>query len=76
MGEKSMAVAMIISFIFAGLGIAYAGDVKKGLIIFGASVVCNLASLYVGIIASIVSLIIWAYGMYATYQEVKLVNGE
>ena len=29
--EKSMAVAMILSFIFAGTGIAYAGNLEKGM---------------------------------------------
>ena len=34
MAEKNMIVALIISFIFTGLGIAYAGDVQKGIIFF------------------------------------------
>ena len=75
MAEKSMAIALIISFFLTGLGIAYAGDVKKGLIIFVIGVICGLLNLYVSTLFGIVAIIVWAYGLYATYQEVKLVNG-
>ena len=75
MAEKNMAIALIISFILSGLGIAYAGDVKKGVIIFAITVVCNILNLYVSSLFLILSIIVWAYGLYATYLEVNLVNG-
>lgn len=75
MAEKSMAVAMIISFIFTGLGIAYAGDTTKGVGIFAAAVICNILGMYVSMIFSIISLVLWIVGMYLTYTQVKAVNG-
>ena len=76
MAEKSMAIALIISFIFTGLGIAYAGDVKKGVGLFAVAVVFNILGFYVSSIFSIISIIVWIAGLYLTYQEVKMVNGE
>lgn len=35
----NMALGLIISFFLPGLGIAYAGDIKKGLIIFIVSLI-------------------------------------
>ncbi len=75
MAEKSMAIALIISLILTGLGIAYAGNTKKGVIIFAIAVVFNILSMWVAMIFSIFAFVIWIYGMYATYQEVQLVNG-
>lgn len=75
MAEKNMIIAMIISFIFTGLGIAYAGDVKKGVIFFAIGVVLNILGLYVNKIFSYISLLVWAYALYATYKEVQAVNG-
>ena len=75
MAEKSMVIALIISLIFTGLGIAYAGDTKKGVIIFAIAVILNILGMWVAMIFHIISFIVWIYGMYATYQEVQLVNG-
>ena len=76
MAQKNMWIAMIISFIFTGLGIAYAGNVQKGVGLFAAAILCNILGMKVSVILSIISIVIWIYGLYATYQEVKLVNGE
>ena len=76
MAEKNMIVALIISFIFTGLGIAYAGDVKKGVGLFAVAVVLNILGMFVNGIFSYISILVWIVGMYLTYQEVKLVNGE
>ena len=75
MAEKNMIIALIISFIFTGLGIAYAGNVQKGIIFFVIGVVLNILGMWVHMIFAIVSLIFWIYALYATYQEVKAVNG-
>lgn len=76
MAEKNMIVALIISFIFTGLGIAYAGDVKKGVILFAIGVVLNILGMWVNMIFSYISIIVWIVALYLTYQEVKAVNGE
>ena len=75
MAEKSMAIALIISFFLTGLGVAYAGDVQKGVILFVIAVICNILSFVVNPFIAIIALIVWAYGMYATYVEVNAVNG-
>ena len=71
MVDKNMTIALLISFFIPGLGIAYAGDVKKALIILGAWVVCKILSFF-SFYMSIVVFLIWTYGMYATYQEASL----
>ena len=76
MAEKNMIVALIISLIFTGLGIAYAGDVKKGVILFAIGVVLNILGMWVSLIFSYISIIVWIVALYLTYQEVKAVNGE
>lgn len=75
MAEKNMIIALIISFIFTGLGIAYAGDVKKGVGIFAIGVILNILGIWVHIAFSYISLIVWIAALYLTYQEVKAVNG-
>lgn len=75
MAEKNMIVAMIISFIFTGLGIAYAGDLKKGIGIFAVGVILNILGMFVNQIFSYISIIVWVVALYLTYQEVKAVNG-
>ena len=75
MAEKSMAIALIISLILTGLGIAYAGNTKKGVIIFAIAVVFNILSMWVSMLFSVLAFVVWIYGLYATYQEVQLVNG-
>lgn len=66
-----MMVALVISFILTGLGIAYAGNVQKGVILFAAAVVLNVLGLWVSMIFSLLSIAVWIYGLYATYQEVN-----
>lgn len=76
MEEKSMAIALVISFFLPGLGLAYAGDVQKGIMIFAASIICGIISLYfAGMFFGLVRFILWIYGLYATHQEVKFYNG-
>ena len=71
-----MIVALIISIIFTGLGIAYAGNIKKGVGIFAVAVLLNILGMWVSGIFAIISLIVWVAGLYLTYQEVKIANGQ
>jgi uncharacterized Tic20 family protein len=75
MAQKNMAIAIILSILLTGIGIAYAGDVKKGLIYFAIAIVLNILGMWVSFIFSILSLILWVYALYQTYLEVKAVNG-
>jgi len=72
--DKSMAVAIIISFILPALGIAYAGDKKKGIILFIAGVVLNILGRAVPIFA-VAGMAIWVYGLFETYNEVERARG-
>lgn len=75
MANKNMKVALLISVIFTGLGIAYAGNVKKGAIIFIAKLICNVLSMIFSNIFYYLGILLWIYGLYATYLEVNAVNG-
>ena len=68
MAEKNKALALVISFIFTGLGLVYLGDEKRGLILFGIAILLNCMGMWVTSIFSYLSLIIWLYGLYATYM--------
>ena len=65
MAKKNMIIAMILSIIWSGLGLIYAGDMKKGIIL---AVLAIIFGLFV--------FIVWIYSLYATYKQVKAVNGE
>lgn len=73
MAEKNKILAMVISFILTGLGIAYLGDVKKGLILFAVAVVLNCLGMWVNQIFSYISILVWIYGLYATWKEAEAV---
>ena len=70
----NMKVALLISVIFSGLGLAYLGDVKKGLSYFGITIVLNVLGMWVSSIFSFISILVWLYALYLTYIEAQLVN--
>ncbi|WP_407381033.1 hypothetical protein [Methanobrevibacter sp.] len=73
--QKSMIVAMIISFFLAGLGIAYAGNVGKGVKIFLLALFVFIINIFVFMgILSVVYVIIWIAGLVLTYLEVNEAN--
>lgn len=74
MAEKNMKVAIVISIIFTGLGIAYAGDLKKGLSYFALAIALNILGMWVSYLFSWASYLLWAYALYLTYLEVNAVN--
>lgn len=75
MAQKNMIIALVLSFIWSGLGLIYAGDTQKGIILAVAALICELLYFYVNQIFGIIVFIIWIYSMYATYKEVQAVNG-
>jgi TM2 domain-containing membrane protein YozV len=71
-GGENMAspiIALIISFFLPGIGTVYAGNIMKGIIIFVVAVILGaLATVFLlGIIAYILYIIVWLYGMYDAY---------
>lgn len=73
--EINMTLALVISFLLPGLGITYVGNAKKGVIIFAVCLMLSIFGLGFGIF-SVFSRLIWAYGLYLTYNEVRMANGE
>ena len=74
--EKSMPLALILSFLLPGIGIVYAGDVAKGLAVFIGLVVINflLNTLLKSPITPILSIALIICSLYLTYEEVNAVN--
>lgn len=66
-------LAAILSFFIPGLGQAYAGDIKKGVIFFVIAVVLALIVTFVlqGIIMSIIDIAFSIYAAYDAYQMAK-----
>ena len=69
-----MMTALIISVIFTGLGIAYLGDVKRGIKLLALAVVLNILGMILHYIFSYMSILLWIYGLYATYVETQKTN--
>jgi hypothetical protein len=76
MAKKNMIIALVLSLIWSGLGLIYAGDVQKGIILAVVAIIAEILYLFVNQIFGIVVFIIWIYSLYATYKEVKAINGQ
>ncbi len=72
--DKNLILALVISFLLTGLGIAYAGDKKKGIILFIVGLVLNIIGRAIPIL-TVAGIIVWAYGLYETYNQAKIANG-
>lgn len=72
--EKNMILALFLSVFLMGLGLVYAGDKKKGIILFIAILIFHRLRKFE--IFFIIAIILWAYAIYETYKEVKRANGE
>lgn len=69
--------ALILSFLFPGIGILYLGNLPKGLTIFFVTVILVPLRIYssFGLMFSVLSFLIWLYGLYATNMEYKKLYG-
>ena len=75
MEEKNMVFAIILSLLWSGLGLIYAGDRNKGLILAIVAIIFDILMYTVNIMFGMVVFIIWVYSIYETYQEVQAING-
>ncbi len=73
--KKNMHLAILLSLFLISLGICYAGNKKKGIILFVIILIFTRLRHASGIFFAI-SMIIWVYALYETYREVKIANGE
>jgi len=70
--EKNPAIALVLSFIFPGIGQLYNSQTNKGIyLIIGYIVSWFLTLLLIGFL---LALIIWLYGMYDAYTSAKAMN--
>ena len=76
MAKKNMIIALILSVIWSGLGLIYADDIKRGIILAVLAVIFELLLIFVNPIFGFIVFIIWIYSLYATYKQVKTINGE
>lgn len=63
-------LAAVLSFFIPGLGQAYAGDIKKGVIFFVIAIILAIVSFFTAFLLSILSLI---FAIYAAYDAYKMV---
>ncbi|MDO5859329.1 hypothetical protein [Methanobrevibacter sp.] len=76
MANKNMIIALILSFIWSGLGLIYAEDTNRGIILAVLAVIGYVLLYLVNQIFGMLVSIVWIYSLYATYKQVKTVNGE
>ena len=67
--DKNIYLALILTFILTGLGSIYAGNTNRGLRILFIAL-----GVFVNFLL-IISLLVWAYGFWAAYQDVERANG-
>ena len=65
-------LAAILSFIIPGLGQAYAGDIKKGIIFFIIALVLGIIVTYVLNGATWAYIIDFIYSIYAAYDAYQM----
>jgi TM2 domain-containing membrane protein YozV len=71
-GEKNPVLAAILSFLIAGLGQIYNGEIRKGIILIIAYVISIvLCSILIGIPLVV---ILWIYGIYDAYTTANKIN--
>ncbi|WP_295113413.1 hypothetical protein [uncultured Methanobrevibacter sp.] len=61
-------LAAVLSFFIPGLGQAYAGDIKKGVIFFVIAIILAIVSFFTAFLLSILSLIFAIYAAYDAYK--------
>lgn len=72
MSQKNPIIALLLSFLFPGVGQIYNGQLMKGVIIlvayFGIIFLAFVLSFFlIGICLFVVPVIIWLYAMYDAY---------
>ncbi|MBO7718896.1 MAG: hypothetical protein J6S29_01955 [Methanosphaera sp.] len=79
MGQKNMIIALVLSFLFTGIGNVYNGLIKRGILEFVVAVVINMIHYMVtpqlnSPLFIIISFLWWVYALYDTYQCTNAIN--
>lgn len=69
MSEKSPAIAMILSFLFTGIGLVYLGDKTKGLRFFAIGILFNILGMFILGFFHYLSILTWVYALFVTYKD-------
>ena len=72
---KNIYLALILTFLITGLGSVYAGNIKKGAVLFLARLVFIVLGGYIANFFIILSILVWAYAFYEAYCDVQIANG-
>ena len=64
-----------MTFFITGIGSVYAGNIKKGLVLFLARFVFILVGGFIANFFIILSILVWAYAFYEAYRDVQIANG-
>ena len=70
--NKNPLFALILSFIFPGLGQIYNGQNRKGILLIVSYIVSFV--LWVILIGMILTLLVWLYGLYDAYTTAEHIN--
>ena len=72
-GEKSPIVALILSFIFTGLGQFYNGETSKGVVFLLVAVLLWIIT-FLFFFTCVILIPFWIYGMYDAYTRAEHYN--
>lgn len=70
--EKSAGLALVLSFLFSGLGQIYNGQISKGIVMLVVYLICAFTTFL--IIPGLILLVLWIYGMIDAYNTAKKIN--
>jgi len=73
-GEKSAALALILSLLLTGLGQFYNHEISKGVIFLIVGILLSALSFFTGFLLCVVSVPFWIYGMYDAYTRANHYN--
>ena len=88
MAKKSMALALILSIIFPGLGLIYDGETGKGLVYLIIQLLLTIAGLYIFMnglmdveelqttitVVNYTSIIVWLISLYDTFATTRMIH--
>ena len=70
--RKSVAIAVIGSAVFPGIGQGYNGETSKAVAFFIVGIVCALSILF--LVGVVLYPLFWAYGVYDAYRTAKRID--
>lgn len=74
MSDKSPTVAVLLSFLFTGIGLIYLGNTTKGILMFSLGVLFNILGMFVFGFFHYLSILTWIIGIYVTYKDSKKIE--